>query len=147
MVASAHLNGSVNIWAENSPLPAQEIQVSDSAISSVRFAPDDKYIYTTGRDHRIRQFDIRTWKEVWEAEHDLYRCGSNYQRLCVSADAKFVVAGSKSGAVCVFKSADGDIEEIFEEKHKTCVNVAEWQPRGNKFVTADSIGSMCLWKP
>ena len=64
----------------------------------------------------------------------------------MSADGKFVVAGSKSGAVCIFQAQNGEIEEIFEGKHKMAVNVSEWQPRGKKFVTADAIGSICLWK-
>jgi hypothetical protein len=38
-----------------------------------------------------------------------------------------------------------DIEEIYDQQHKTAVVACEWQPRGQKFATIDNLGSLFLW--
>ena len=97
------------------------------------------------RDNTIRVTDLRMLKELQRFEHDLYKCSSNTNRLCVSPNSRFVVCGSLNGCVVVYDIKNAGIEEIYDQQHKTAVVACEWQPRGSKFATIDNLGALALW--
>jgi hypothetical protein len=53
-------------------------------------------------------------KELQRFEHDLYKCSSNTNRLCVSPNSRFVVCGSQNGCVVVYDIKNAGIEEIYD---------------------------------
>lgn len=136
MIASAHFDGAVRLWSLRTGEMSTEIKnVHDDSISCVRFTPDEKYFVTTGKDHTIRIYDIRTNTEVSKFSHDLYKCGSNTNRLCISSNSKYVVAGSQNGCgklckykilVIIYDLVTNEIEEIYENIHSSAVVACEW---------------------
>jgi WD40 repeat protein len=40
----------------------------------------------------------------------------------------------------------GELHEIYEDFHTSTVVSCEWQPRGDKFVSIDNLGSLYVWK-
>ncbi len=100
---------------------------------------------TVFRDNTIRVTDMRMYKEVQKFEHELYKCSSNTNRLCVSPNSRYVVCGSQNGNVIIYDMKTQDVEEIYDQQHKTAVVACEWQPRGHKFATIDNLGTLLLW--
>lgn len=114
--ASAHFDGSIRLWAVRTGELVSEIkQAHDDQVSCVKFTPDEKYLVSTGKDNSIRVFDLRMNKEVQKFYHDFYKCSTNSNRLCLSANGRFVVVGSSNGAVVIYDTQTQDIEEIYSE--------------------------------
>jgi WD40 repeat protein len=90
-------------------------------------------------------FDVRTFKEVDKFYHERYKCSSSTNRLCISSNSRYVVCGSLNGNVIVYDMKQKEIEEIYDQMHKTAVVACEWQPRGTKFATIDNLGSLYVW--
>jgi WD40 repeat protein len=65
----------------------------------------------------------------------------------VSPNGKYVVVGSANGNVVVYDTKAQDIEEIYQDVHRTAVVACEWQPRGTKFATIDNLGALYIWTP
>lgn len=127
MFASAHFDGAIRIWSvRNGELTTEIKNAHDEQITCAKFTPDEKYLVSTGKDNSIRVFDVRTFKEVHKFYHDLYKCSSNTNRLCISPDSRYVVVGSQNGAVIIYDLKENDVEEIYENVHKTAVVACEW---------------------
>lgn len=102
-LASAHFDGSIRIWSVRSGELIQEIKgAHDDQVSCVRFAPDERTLISTGKDNSIRLFDVRTFKETQRFYHDLYKCSSATNRLCLSTNSRYVVVGSLNGNVIIY---------------------------------------------
>jgi WD40 repeat protein len=91
--------------------------------------------------------DVRTYKEVQKFDHELYKCSSNTNRLCISSNSRYVVVGSQNGNVIIYDMKTQELEEIYDQVHKTAIVACEWQPRGTKFASIDNLGSLFIWQP
>ena len=99
------------------------------------------------RDHTIRVFDTRTFKQLQKFDHENYKCSSQTNKLCISSNSRYVVVGSLNGNIVIYDLLNGELEEIYEHIHTTTVVACEWQPRGTKFASIDNLGGLYLWEP
>lgn len=60
MLVTAH-NREIGVWDANT---GKEIMVVpyDDAVTCAKFTPNELYIVATGKDNRVRLWDVRTWK-------------------------------------------------------------------------------------
>jgi WD40 repeat protein len=123
--------------------------VSDSLLMKSTLSPlESKHLFNClikNRDHTVRVCDLRTNKELYKMEHELYKCGSNTNRLCISSNSRYVIVGSQNGSIVIFDLTNGEIEEIYTGVHTTAVVACEWQPRGTKFASIDNLGGLFIW--
>jgi len=146
-LVSAHYDGGIRLWSLRTGELIHELKnAHDDVISCVRFTPNENCFVSTSRDNTVRAFDIRTYKELFKFEHENYRCSSNTNRLCISSNSKYGFVGSKNGNIVIFDAISGELEEIYEDIHTSAVVACEWQPRGDKFASIDSLGGLYLWQ-
>ena len=132
----------------------QEIHAIKNAhvdyVTCARFTPDERYLVSTGLDHLIKVFDVRNWKQVSAFEDELYTTPNQSftNKICVSPNSQYVVAGSQTGAVVVLdikNAGQCNIAEIYEDEHDYAVIGAEWVPSKSSFCTIDSAGGLYMW--
>ena len=121
-------------------------------VTCARFTSDERYVISTGQDHVVKLWDVRTWQPVCEPgfETELYTCpnGVAKTKLTVSPDSQFVVVGSQNGAVIILDIKSGtslDIAEIYDDEHVYAVVGTEWVPGASSFSTIDKSGGLHLW--
>ena len=146
MLASGHLDGHLRMWSiRTNELIYEFKDLHEDAITSCTITPDEKAILTNSRDHSLKLIDIRNYKVVCTFEDEHYLNGSATNRATVSSDGSYALVGSKNGNVLVFDLAKQCLEEIYEDEHTTTINAVEWQPRGTRFVSIDSMGALYFW--
>ena len=91
--------------------------------------------------------DVRTFQEVFSLEHERYKCSSTTNRVCISADCKYVLVGSANGDIIIWDLKTGELEEIYQNVHTTAVVGIDWQPRSSKFSSIDNLGGLFIWEP
>ena len=154
IMVSTHLKD-MRFWNVSSGT-AQVIHTLKNAhrdqITCARFTADERYVISSGQDHIVKIWDVRTWQPLFEPgfEEEEYTCpvGVAKTKLCVSPDSQFVVAGSQNGYVYVLNIKTGnqiDIAEVYDEQHSTAVIGAEWVPGKSSFATIDKTGGLIVW--
>ena len=62
-----------------------------SIVTCARFTPNDNLIISTGHDHTVKVWDIRTWQEIYKPsfEHESYSCPgfTNRTKLAISPNS------------------------------------------------------------
>ena len=121
-------------------------------VTCARFTSDERYVISTGQDHVVKIWDVRTWQPLFHPgfEDELYTCpiGVNKTKLTVSPDSKFVVIGSQNGAIIILDIKTGnqiEIGEIYDDEHVYAVVGTEWAPGRSSFATCDKSGGLLLW--
>ena len=148
LFASGHNDGTVKFWTPTSKGVVKQMNVHDSAISSINFTNDGRYLMTSSRDHTIKLIDVKQFEEIWSFEDDNYLNGSNTSRSSISPGGDYAVVGSKNGSVIILKlsSSSIEIEEIYKGEHTSSIDSCAWQPTGGSFATADCKGNFIIWQ-
>ena len=121
-------------------------------VTCARFSTDERYVVSTGQDHIVKVWDVRTWQPVFEPgfEDEMYTCpnGVPKTKLCISPDSQFIVVGSQDGAVIILNIKTGntmEIAEIYDDEHIYAVVGAEWAPGQSSFASIDKSGALHMW--
>lgn len=121
-------------------------------VTCARFTSDERYVVSSGQDHIVKIWDVRTWQPLYEPgfEDELYTCpnGVAKTKLTISPDSQFVVVGSQNGAIIILDIKTGnsmDIAEIYDDEVYYAVVGTEWVPGQSSFATIDKSGGLLLW--
>ena len=121
-------------------------------VTCARFTSDERYVVSSGQDHVVKIWDVRTWQPLYLPgfETELYTCpvATTKTKLAVSPDGQFVVVGSQNGAVIVLDIKSGNsmqIAEIYDSEHSYAVVGAEWAPGKSSFASIDKTGGLLFW--
>lgn len=124
-------------------------------MTCVKLTPNENVIVSTGKDHTVKLWDVRTWKQLGSTfEHSVYSCGLaggvRKSEFCIAPNGQYVVLGSSNGAVIVLDIANGKIqmEEAYCDDHKSGVVGAAWMPstKSATFATIDKSGQLNVWR-
>lgn len=66
VVLTGHSNGCINMWTPNLPEAVIKILAHPNTISSVSVDPNGFNLVTCGNDSKMRVWDLRTYKQIYE---------------------------------------------------------------------------------
>ncbi len=66
VILTGHSTGVVNIWTPNYSEPVASILTHPNAVNNLSSDMSGNYLVTTGTDSKMRVWDIRTYKELYE---------------------------------------------------------------------------------
>ena len=99
-MVTTHLKD-MRFWnmASGTPQIVQTIQNAHlDQVTCARFTSDERYVISTGQDHVVKIWDVRTWQPLYQPgfETEEYTCpvGVAKTKLAISPDSQFVVVGS-----------------------------------------------------
>ena len=114
-------------------------------ITSVSQHPmEPALVLTSSRDNTLQLVDIRTYAAVRTYKHAEYRSGVNWNRACFSPDGQFVVSGSDSGPVYLWRT-DTAKSLAPLSGHRMCVTAASWGLNG-QLATCDRDKCLVIWE-
>jgi WD40 repeat protein len=75
-----------------------------------------------------------------------YKNAVGWNRASFSPDSRYVMAGSQTGAMCVWNVETGKLEAAAEGGHAKPVSCASWNRSGTQLASGDGDGVVCLWE-
>ena len=109
----------------------------DSAVWSVAFSPDGRWLVSTHGDGSILIWDVINR----ELEANLRHHSAGVRAIAFSPDAKRLVSGSEDQSVILWDADDGSKESVFT-RHQTRVGAVAFSPDGTWFVSSDQSGNV-----
>lgn len=114
-LASAHLDSHVRLFDLQSGKVIKELpSLHSDQITSISLSPDRNYILSMSRDNSLRVLDLRTFESLLRIEAEGFRVAVNFAKSGMSADTRFICAGSVDGAVWIWNSTTGATENILK---------------------------------
>ncbi|KAJ7519117.1 hypothetical protein O6H91_20G023600 [Diphasiastrum complanatum] len=145
IICSGHLDGSLRQWDLRSGKLTNEVAAHGQGITSVSLSRNGHSILTTGRDNFHTVFDVHTLEVRARFSAPGYRAATNWSRSCMSADEKYVAAGSADGAVFLWNWNSNELESTLKS-HTSTVLACVWSDVGRSLITSDKAGSICIWE-
>lgn len=101
---------------------------------------------SNSKDGLLKLIDLRELKVLREFSHAKYKNGVSWNRASFSPDGRFIVAGSQSGALCVWNVESGRLESASPETgHTKPIATSSWNRSGSQLVSGDNDGVVVLW--
>jgi autophagy-related protein 16 len=147
---AGHLDGGVRFFDIRSSERTGEVsELHSGGVTSVNFNPNNNAeILTTGRDSTVKLVDVRkTGQALQTFFHSEFRIDVSYAACAISPDGRYAAAGSSTGDVFIWKSADGVLEKQLKG-HEAGVIAVAWDrggSNGQQFSSVDKKGNLLLW--
>ena len=68
-----------------------------------------------------------------------------FSKACMTCDCKYALLGGHK-KILVYKTSNGEIDNIYEEGHISSVQAIGWQPRSSQFCSCDTNGNVIIWE-
>ncbi len=140
-IASASFkDGSVYLWDATTMKQVARLEHERSALQSVAFSPDGKYLVSTGTDGSARLWALPDGDEVFHVNHQ--------DRVIIaafSADSAYFVTGSQDGTAKVVSVPAG--KEVARLNNPGNISAVRFSPDGQYVITAsEKSGSARVWR-
>ncbi len=115
IVHLGHSSGTVTLWSPNVKEPLVKMLCHKSVVKSLAISKDGKYMATSGLDHLVNIWDLRTYKQMKSIK---LKAGAS----CLTFSDKGCLAASLRNEVVIYKddvlrmATDKDADESDEEK-------------------------------
>ncbi|KIJ41240.1 hypothetical protein M422DRAFT_255747, partial [Sphaerobolus stellatus SS14] len=120
----------------------KNVQGHTSAVLSVAFSPDGKYIVSGSEDKTICLWNVETGKAVgkpYEGHTD------SVWSVAFSPDKKYIVSGSEDKTICLWSMETGKAVGKPYEGHIDPVLSVAFSPDGKYIVSGSDDKTICLW--
>ncbi|KAH7288291.1 hypothetical protein KP509_31G020700 [Ceratopteris richardii] len=145
LFCSGHMDGTLRFWDSRTGKIANEIAAHGQGITSVSVSRSGWMVLTTGRDNQHNLFDVRSMEICASLKAQGHRVSSNWTRSCISADERYVAAGSENGSVVIWNVKNCKVESTLSG-HSASVLVCSWSDLGKPLASADRYGNINLWQ-
>lgn len=125
----------------------KSVQAHEQGVTSVRFSPDGKYIFSSGRDARMCVFDSLSYAQIHEWVPHLFAVYS----IQFHPSLPIFATASRDKSVKIWSSNDFrllrslSIEKGFEA-HRLSVNSLTWDASGKYLITAGDDKIIMVWE-
>ena len=143
-ICSAQVDGHIRVWDARTGRLTNEVAAHSQGITSLVLSRSGHTMLTCGRDNVVHLFDIRTMERRVSFRARELKVATNWSRVCMSPDEKYIAAGSADGAVVVWDQATPGSEKVLRG-HKHPVLACCWSVIGQPLATADKVGTVILW--
>jgi hypothetical protein len=89
--------------------------------------------------------DLSTYKAISKMVNTISFCDGLFSKACMTCDCKYALLGGQK-KIMVFKTANGEIDNVYEEGHLSSIQAISWQPRSAQFCSGDSNGNVIIWE-
>eukprot|EP00455_Lapot_gusevi_P038712 TRINITY_DN433_c0_g1_i1.p1 TRINITY_DN433_c0_g1~~TRINITY_DN433_c0_g1_i1.p1 ORF type:complete len:460 (-),score=46.96 TRINITY_DN433_c0_g1_i1:31-1410(-) len=148
-LATAHIDNHIRLWSlRTGELMIDLAELHLQQATSVDFSYDGNLIITNSKDNTLKLVDVRDFRVVREFSSPKYKNAINWNRASFSPDAKYIMAGSNSGAICVWNTDTGRLEKstvAAESSHIKPITSSTWNRSGSQIATCDTDGVVVLW--
>ena len=126
------VSGSIGVWLYDAD--------THEEIHSIVFSPDGSTLVSTGRDSRIRLWDIHTEQPKATFAGNIGQIKS----LAFSADGRILVSGGRDSTIRLWDVDSGHRLEVLTG-HTNTVNTLAFSPDGRTLVSGSEDGTALLW--
>lgn len=139
LLASAGLDGSVNIWDTGASFPIRTFRTAGGAASRVIFSPVGGYVAAGYRDGSVRLGDLRSGQEIAE----FAGTKSPVLDLALTPDGVFLLVAHEDGTITTWSVAERRVIHSFR-LHARAISAAVFAKDGSLMLAANKSRGLSL---
>ena len=124
-LVTAGIDAVPRVW----PVTTRQVQVAHKGpATAIKFSRDQQSLFTTGEDHGLVRWDVKTLKE----QQRLVGSAAPVRALAISEDGQYVAAGGDDKHIRIWNSADGKVAADIVTT--AVVTSLTWSKAGTKLI-------------
>ena len=128
--------------------PSAEFETGHTAqLNGIQLHPGGSRLITFAKDHVIKEFDLRTLKEIRTFGHGDFQVGLAGCHATYSSDGDMVASGDENGCVFIWRSSGSLETKLMKGGHGGPVAACAWKPSGDELFTVGKDKHLVVWSP
>ncbi|HEU5055811.1 MAG TPA: WD40 repeat domain-containing protein, partial [Kofleriaceae bacterium] len=139
-IASASVDRSAIVWSAEPSLRVTSLPRHQQAVLSARFSPSGAHVATAGAEGTVKVSDAATGRELLSLRH-----GAVVTLVRFSGDGRWIATAGGDRVVRVWDARTGaPVQEL--AGHRGEIRSLEWDPSGDRLITAGDAGEVRIWR-